>query len=264
MAPRRATPAAAAAGPLPDFIGEDATDPNYVGTQSVPEVPSAYGVQEPRTDRHLHTLKTTNISKSGNTPIYKFSDVLNFAYTQGFLGFGPPDITFHPGMGHSSGTLCVVVASGAFRNAAGEVETFFAIGDASPENCGTMVKPHYPRMAETRAQGRLLNRALNLNAVMAEELFEEEPTASLPIKVQTSITQGVTASRTPTVSNGGGLSKFQKSTMPEYWPAFNNIDGDGFSCDTCEKPVEGKSAFWSVDKTGNIYCWEHQQENIKK
>lgn len=262
MPPRKATPAVAGAvaQAKADFIGDDPNVEGYIGTLHEVEVDSPY-TQEPRTVRANHTLKTTNISKSGNTPIYRFGDVLNFAYTQGFLGFDTPSVEFHPGMGSKGGPLCVVTAIGKFTNADGSVSYVSAIGDASPENCGSLVAPHYPRMAETRAQGRVLNRALNLNAVMAEELFEDDAPVTQQI-----VHNSVINTRVPAVANNGfsGLTKSAKAELPEYWPPFNNVDGDGFSCVTCEKEVKGKSAFWSVDKTGEVYCWEHQQEAMKK
>lgn len=46
--------------------------------------------------------------------------------------------------------------------------TFQAYGDADQENCGDLIKPHFLRMAETRAIARALRWATN-NAATAEE-----------------------------------------------------------------------------------------------
>lgn len=48
------------------------------------------------------------------------------------------------------------------------MQIFEAHGDADQDNCGDMIKPHYIRMAETRAIARALRFATN-NAKTAEE-----------------------------------------------------------------------------------------------
>jgi hypothetical protein len=59
--------------------------------------------------------------------------------------------------------------------------TFQDIGDANPENVGRNIAPHFIRMAATRAMGRVLRIALNVNAVSAEELVDEmESHSALP------------------------------------------------------------------------------------
>jgi hypothetical protein len=52
--------------------------------------------------------------------------------------------------------------------------TFTECGDASPSNVGSRIKPHYVRMALTRAKARALRDALNLADLLSvEELAEE-------------------------------------------------------------------------------------------
>jgi hypothetical protein len=43
-------------------------------------------------------------------------------------------------------------------------------GDATPENVGSEIKPHFPRMALTRAKARALRDALGIGTCSAEEL----------------------------------------------------------------------------------------------
>ena len=50
---------------------------------------------------------------------------------------------------------------------------FTDIGDASPENVAKHLRPHFVRMAATRASARALRRALNISACSVEELGEE-------------------------------------------------------------------------------------------
>lgn len=53
--------------------------------------------------------------------------------------------------------------------------TFTGIGDANPENTSALVAPHYIRIAETRAKGRALRDALNIDMVTREELGDSMP-----------------------------------------------------------------------------------------
>lgn len=52
--------------------------------------------------------------------------------------------------------------------------------DANERNCNKMVGPHAPRMALTRAKGRLLRDYLNIDMVTKEELLIYEPDLADP------------------------------------------------------------------------------------
>ena len=159
--------------------------------------------QHPRTIRANHTLKTIDIGQgSRKTPCYRFNDVLSFAYTQGFLGFGNSYIEFFPNGGHKGGPLAVSQAVGMFRELDGSISFHHAIGDASPEKCGALTGAAYPRMADTRAKGRVLRFAMGLDALMADELFDEEDTpapapASKPAYTQAQSSQRLTPYQRP-------------------------------------------------------------------
>jgi hypothetical protein len=47
------------------------------------------------------------------------------------------------------------------------------IGDATPGNVQAHLKPHWVRIAATRASARALRRALNIDACSVDELGEE-------------------------------------------------------------------------------------------
>jgi hypothetical protein len=58
------------------------------------------------------------------------------------------------------------------------VKSFQGIGDASPENVGSGIKPHIIRMSETRAKARALRDAINVGETALEELGDEEQPAT--------------------------------------------------------------------------------------
>ena len=51
--------------------------------------------------------------------------------------------------------------------------TFTDVGDASPDNVAQPLRPHFVRLAATRASARALRRALNIRACSVEEVGEE-------------------------------------------------------------------------------------------
>jgi hypothetical protein len=72
---------------------------------------------------------------------------------------------------HHSDTL--VLASATATCSDGRVFTEWA--EATLANVGAPVRPHWVRMALTRAQARALRDALNINLCSFEELGEDEP-----------------------------------------------------------------------------------------
>jgi hypothetical protein len=68
-----------------------------------------------------------------------------------------------------SPTLAVCQCTARFQDG----RTFTDVGDASPDNVAKHLRPHFVRMAATRASARALRRALNISACSVEELGEE-------------------------------------------------------------------------------------------
>jgi hypothetical protein len=69
-----------------------------------------------------------------------------------------------------SETLAVMRATVTFTDGL----TWTDIGDASPQNVGSRIKPHFIRMAATRAMARCLRHALDIPYVCKAELLDEE------------------------------------------------------------------------------------------
>lgn len=67
-------------------------------------------------------------------------------------------------------TLAVMRATVTFTDGL----TWSDVGDASPQNVGSRIKPHFIRMASTRAMARCLRNALDIPYVCTVELSEEE------------------------------------------------------------------------------------------
>src|SRR5205814_10363717 len=68
-----------------------------------------------------------------------------------------------------SDTLAVAQATATFRDG----RRFSESGEATPENVGRRVRPHFARLALTRAKARCLRDALNIALCTVEELGGE-------------------------------------------------------------------------------------------
>ena len=73
-------------------------------------------------------------------------------------------------------TLAVFKATASFADG----RRFSSHGDASPDNVGRTIGPHFIRMAETRAKARALRDSLNIGAVALEELGPDEDVVPTP------------------------------------------------------------------------------------
>ena len=62
--------------------------------------------------------------------------------------------------------LAVAQATATFTDG----RRFAESGDATPENVGPQVRPHFARLALTRAKARCLRDALNIGLCVVEEL----------------------------------------------------------------------------------------------
>ena len=150
------TPATLAAG-APSEATDSAADPVASGDSPdlgpVP-VPSA---APPRADgreipaQYLHLID--------GKPFVKYAGLLAMAHAQGLQQLAAR-------FSRVSDTLAVAHATATFTDG----RRFTESGDATPENVGPQVRPHFARLALTRAKARCLRDALNISLCAVEEL----------------------------------------------------------------------------------------------
>jgi hypothetical protein len=95
-------------------------------------------------------------------PFVKYAGLLTMAHAQGLQQLD----AWFTGV---SDTLAVAQATATFRDG----RRFSESGEATPENVGRRVRPHFARLALTRAKARCLRDALNIALCAVEELGEE-------------------------------------------------------------------------------------------
>jgi hypothetical protein len=95
-------------------------------------------------------------------PFVKFEGLLQLAHARGLVALETTVVSV-------SLDMAVCQATARFQDG----RIFTDIGDASPENVAKHLRPHFVRMAATRASARALRRALNISACTVEELGEE-------------------------------------------------------------------------------------------
>lgn len=92
-------------------------------------------------------------------PHILFAGLLALAHERGLLTLTADFISV-------TADLALAKATATF----GDGRSFTEAADATPGNVGPQVKPHFARMALTRAKARCLRDALNISAVAAEEM----------------------------------------------------------------------------------------------
>jgi hypothetical protein len=92
-------------------------------------------------------------------PFVQFAGLLTVAHQQGLLSL-TERVT------HVTDTYVMAEARAEFADG----RVFIGVGDSSPENVGKEVKPHWRRLAGTRAMARALRNALCISMVALEEI----------------------------------------------------------------------------------------------
>ena len=102
------------------------------------------------------------------TPFVKYAGLLTMAHAQGLQQLE----AWFTGV---SDTLAVAHATATFRDG----RRFSESGEATPENVGRQVRPHFARLALTRAKARCLRDALNIALCAVEEVGGEPADGAL-------------------------------------------------------------------------------------
>lgn len=203
----------------------------------------------------------------GRMTLYTFKDVLNYAYTKGLIRFGKPVVEVTQTLdknGNPQSTAVVQIAAIfleegplEYPEKGQEQETHirevecWGVGDANFENTGNAnIGQHFIRMAETRAKGRALAHALNLDANFVEEMGADSSDAPAPARKAS----GTTASTTSGTKKQTGYTQVTENDYPPM-----NVEG-GWACEETGEMVSGKNAYWSVRKYGKILSWDEQQK----
>jgi SWIM zinc finger len=109
------------------------------------------------------TLPAEAVLMIQGKPFVKFEGLLQLAHARGLVVLETTVVSV---------SLDQAVCQATARFQDGRV--FTDIGDASPENVAKHLRPHFIRMAATRASARALRRALNVGHCAVEELAGDE------------------------------------------------------------------------------------------
>ncbi len=118
----------------------------------------------PEPTSSIETPGTTNIPAHFLTEIHgkqfvKYEGLLAMAHERGLVNLSAHFISV-------TGDLALGEATAEFSDG----KIFKECGDATPANVHPKVKPHFPRMALTRAKARALRDALNISMAAVEEM----------------------------------------------------------------------------------------------
>ena len=105
------------------------------------------------------TVEAKFVTQIKGKPFVQFAGLLTVAHSQGLLRL-TERVT------HVTDTYVMAEARAEFEDG----RVFIGVGDSSPDNVGKEVKPHWRRLAGTRAMARCLRNALNISMVAVEEL----------------------------------------------------------------------------------------------
>jgi hypothetical protein len=99
--------------------------------------------------------------KGKTTPFIRYRGLLALAHARGIKSLVAKFISVTPDMALAEAHL--VLSDGS---------EFSEVADATPSNVNPMIRPHFPRMAATRAKARAIRDALDIGIASVEELAE--------------------------------------------------------------------------------------------
>lgn len=133
-----------------------------------------FDFENPLSNRMDQEFKDEFVWKKGSIEAIKSSGLTAYGHFKGIKRIDVNIIMF-PTQENNLTCICkgVVVGYGWSPSERKVVEVEFSdIADASPQNCGSMVKDAYIRMAATRAISRALRKYTNIDIVSADELSD--------------------------------------------------------------------------------------------
>jgi hypothetical protein len=150
------TPAAPAAGEPPD-APDGAAGAAAPGERPALGHPPAPNVGAPLAEGR--EIPAQYLQLIDGKPFVKYAGLLAMAHAQGLQQLAAR-------FRRVSETLAVAQATATFTDG----RCFTESGDATPENVGPQVRPHFARLALTRAMARCVRDALNIGLCAVEEL----------------------------------------------------------------------------------------------
>lgn len=151
-----------------------------------------------------------------------FAGLLDLAHEQGLLSLTTEVVA-------ATATLGMFKATATFKDG----RVFTSHGDATPENVGRNIAPHFLRMGETRAKARALRDALNIGAASLEELGDDdEPSArpaaprreAPPVEGRRAPAQAVPAAPTPIRAETEHVDEWERERPPGEGAPGDDVD----------------------------------------
>lgn len=214
---------------------------------------------QPMPHHPIHLTAEDTMDYKGKRFVF-YHALLREAQGQGLTAL---DVSFT----YNDATLALAAATATFVDGRRYTEA----GDATPDNVGPFVKPHFRRMALTRAKARVLRDALGIQAASVEEMGDMDThtipqmTSPLPpTSAQVPVVPTMSTQRTPHDADGNNFLLATRLRMSE-----RKSDGQKFyyimSNDLPPFLAERGLPVWpdqladcglSLDPLGNINGWE--------
>jgi hypothetical protein len=139
------------------------TDTPHAPTAGAPDIAPTPPEVDPVSTPGIPESLRPYVAYAHGRPFIRYMGLLILAHERGLVNLSAR-IEFH------DENLVLASATAAFQDG----KAFTEWADAMPSNVGTMVRPHWIRMALTRAKARALRDALQIGIAALEELSDTE------------------------------------------------------------------------------------------
>ena len=167
--------------PMPPLSVQQSAAPVPAVQNEQPKSSSQKPVQDAQTLDVVYKLnplfKDKYVEKIKGKDFVKYAGLIVLAKAKGMKSLTVKVLQF-PHADNSNTAICEATLTGWDKGPDKSVieVTYVDIGDANATNCSSVVKAHYPRVASTRAKGRVLRDYLGIDAVMEEEILDLDTT----------------------------------------------------------------------------------------